>query len=222
VLSDDTATPDNVKESEILRFEVAQLLKDQGNRVTFSRTDGQGNLYYRAHLKAYLPVPEVDAVSRGIIIDRKYYPARSDEENPPPITGGTVGEEVSVVLTIVVPNDLYFVVIEDPIPAGSAAVDPKLLTSSVVSEGPSLTRPLSYGWGWWWFGRTEFHDEKVVMYSDYLPRGTYEYRYTLRLGLPGTFNVIPPSGYEFYFPEVYGRGEGSLFTIASSTEAETE
>jgi hypothetical protein len=218
VLADDTATPDNVKESEILRFEVAQLIKDQGNRVTFSRTDGQGNLYYRAHLKAYLPVPEVDAVSRGIIIDRKYYPARSEEENPKAITGGTVGEEVEVVLTIVVPNDLYFVVIEDPIPAGSAAVDPKLLTSSVISEGPSLDRPLSYGWGWWWFGRTEFRDEKVVMYSDYLPRGTYEYRYTLRLGLPGTFNVIPPSGYEFYFPEVYGRGEGSLFTIAAASE----
>jgi hypothetical protein len=25
--------------------------------------------------------------------------------------------------------------------------------------------------------------------------------------------VIPPVGWEFYFPEVYGRGEGMLFTI---------
>ena len=31
--------------------------------------------------------------------------------------------------------------------------------------------------------------------------------------LAGEYNVIPPTGQEFYFPEVYGRGDGSLFTI---------
>jgi hypothetical protein len=59
------------------------------------------------------------------------------------------------------------------------------------------------------------------MYADVLPAGTYEVRYTIRLGLPGEFNVIPPTGQEFYFPEVYGRGNGTLFTIEPALEEET-
>ena len=45
-------------------------------------------------------------------------------------------------------------------------------------------------------------------------------RYTIRLGLQGEYNVIPPSGLEFYFPEVFGRGDGSTFTILPAIEEE--
>ena len=31
--------------------------------------------------------------------------------------------------------------------------------------------------------------------------------------LAGTFKVIPPTGSEFYFPDVGGRGAGSLFEV---------
>ena len=77
----------------------------------------------------------------------------------------------------------------------------------------SREMPLSYGWGWWWFSNIEFRDEKVVLYSTYLPAGTYEYVYSIRAGLPGTYNVIPASGSQFYMPEVFGRSAGSTFTI---------
>jgi hypothetical protein len=99
-----------------------------------------------------------------------------------------------------------------------------LLTTSQLGQRPRLERddPLSRGWGWWWFSRTEFRDEKVVMYSTYLPRGTYTYRYSVRLGLAGEYNVIPTTGQEFYFPEVYGRGDGMLFTITPAEQPVTE
>lgn len=215
---DNTATSENVKEAEVLRFEIAELLKDEANRLTFTRTDGQGNMYYTAHLNVYLPVPEVEAVNAGIIVDRKYYAFNDDTRTP--ITQGKVGDQVEVVLTIIAPSALHYVIVEDPIPAGSASVDPGLLTNSVVSQRPELSRtdPLYYGWGWWYFSRTEFRDEKVVMYATYLPRGTYEFRYTIRLGLQGEFNVIPPTAQEFYFPEVYGRGAGSTFIILPDEE----
>jgi len=215
-LADNTATPDNVTQREVLRVEVADLLKEEANRLTFARTAGEGNLYYTAHLEAFLPVPEIEPVSKGIIIDRKYYVP--GDESRTPITEGVVADNVEVVLTIIAPHDLHYVVVEDPIPSGAAAVDTSLLNESILADGPELSRPLARGWGWWWFSRTEFRDEKVVMYADYLPAGTYEFRYTLRLGLPGTFNVIPATGQEFYFPEVYGRGEGSTFVIKPLAE----
>jgi uncharacterized protein YfaS (alpha-2-macroglobulin family) len=39
------------------------------------------------------------------------------------------------------------------------------------------------------------------------------YTYLVRASTPGTFNVIPPTAQEFYFPDVYGRGDGFQFVI---------
>ena len=219
-LEDNTATPDNVRQTETLVVEVAQLLADRANRLTVSRSEGDGNLYYTAHLRAWLPVPEIEPLNRGLIVNRKYS-LLSDPESAP-ITSAEVGQPVQVTLTIIAPNDLHFVVIEDPIPAGSEAVNPNLETTSVVGTQPRLDRekPLSQGWGWWWFSNIEMRDEKVVLYATYLPRGTYQFNYVIYPGLAGEYNVIPPTGYEFYFPEVYGRGEGMLFTITGGTQSD--
>jgi len=218
-LEDDTATPENVKEAEVLRVEVAALLAEEANRLLISRDAGPGNLYYTAHLTAYLPVSEVEPLDRGISVSRKY--SLLSDPDAAPITEAPVGEPVQVTLTIIAPNDLHYVIVEDPIPAGSDAVNPELETTSQVGTQPELNRekPLSQGWGWWWFSNVEMRDEKVVLYATYLPRGTYQFNYVIQPGLAGEYNVIPATAQEFYFPEVYGRTAGSVFTI---TEAAAE
>jgi len=152
-------------------------------------------------------------LDRGIIINRRY--TLADDETNTPITQAQIGELVRVRLTIIIPNSLHYVVIEDPFPAGAEAVNPNLLTSQQIGTRPELNlgNPLSRGWGWWYFSNIEFYDEKAVLSSTYLPAGTYEYVYTIRPGLEGVYNVIPPIGYEFFFPDVYGRGAGSTFTV---------
>ncbi len=212
-LAEGVASPDTVKETTALRVAVADLLAGEANRLLIERSDGPGNLYYTARLNVYLPVPEIEPANRGIILERRYVMA--GDETGTPITEARVGDTVQVRLTIIAPNDLNYAVIEDPIPAGTDAVDPNLNTSQQIGTRPELNRtdPLSQGWGWWWFSRTEFRDEKVVLYASYLPAGTYEFVYTLQVGLEGVYNVIPPTGQEFYFPEVYGRGAGSVFTV---------
>ncbi len=166
-------------------------------------------------------MPEVEAANRGIIIDRKY--SLLNDPDGAPVTSAEVGQPVQVTLTIIAPSNLHYVVVEDPLPAGADAVNPNLQTSSQVGTQPSLSRerPLSRGWGWWWFSNTEFRDEKVVLYATYLARGTYQFEYVMYPGLAGEYNVIPPTGQEFYFPEVYGRGDGSLFTITGGSASET-
>jgi uncharacterized protein YfaS (alpha-2-macroglobulin family) len=210
-LIEGSATPDNVRAMQQLVVGVSSLLADEANRLVIGRTEGEGVLYYTAYLNVYLPVPEIEPLDRGIIIERRYTLLGDDA----PITEGRVGDVVQVRLTIVAPNDLHYVVINDPIPAGSEGVDPNLNTSQQIGTQPGLepSDPLLYGWGWWYFSNIEFRDERVVLTSTYLPAGTYEYVYTIRLGLAGTYNVIPPTAQEFYLPEVYGRGAGSIFTI---------
>ena len=61
--------------------------------------------------------------------------------------------------------------------------------------------------------RSELRDEKVVLSADFLPAGTYVYTYLARASTAGTFNVIPPTASEFYFPDVGGRGAGSIFEV---------
>ncbi|MBI5960953.1 MAG: alpha-2-macroglobulin, partial [Chloroflexi bacterium] len=219
-VEDDTATPDNVKETEVLQIQVAELLAQQANRLTISRSEGDGNLYYTTHLRAFLPVPDVEPLSRGIIVNREY--SLLNDPDSKPITGAEVGQAVLVKLTIIAPNALHYAVIEDPIPAGADAVNPNLNTSSQVDTQTQLQRerPLSRGWGWWYFSNVEMRDEKMVLYATYLPRGTYQFTYVIYPGLAGEYNVIPPTGFEFYFPEVYGRGAGTLFTITGGAESD--
>lgn len=216
----ESVVPDNITKTYQLVVDVAEMLQDDLNMVVFSRSEGEGNLYYTAYLRQFLPVPEVEPANRGIIIDRRY--VMLGDPNREPITEARVGDLVQARLTIIVPNSLHYVVVEDPIPAGTEGVDPGLRTSQQIGTRPGLdtSDPLSRGWGWWWFSHIEFRDEKVVLYATYLPAGTYEYVYTIRAGLEGTYNVIPPTGTEFYFPDVYGRGAGSLFTVLPAEESE--
>ena len=42
----------------------------------------------------------------------------------------------------------------------------------------------------------------------------YRYHYQVRASLPGRYAVIPTHAQEMYFPEVFGRSDGNIFTIS--------
>ena len=101
-------------------------------------------------------------------------------------------------------------------------MDLSLKTTSAVGERPEL-RSLSageearwydrHGWGWWWFSHSEMRDEKMALFAEYLPRGTYEYTYLMRASVAGEYLVIPTTAEQMYFPEVFGRSDGARFTV---------
>jgi uncharacterized protein YfaS (alpha-2-macroglobulin family) len=172
------------------------------------------------YLRTFMPVQEVDALSRGIVVARQYLPADCGSEQVcQPLESAQAGDVIRVKITLVAPNDLHYLVLEDPLPAGCEAIDRSLETTSVMSEGPELERTDqerrwgSYGWGWWWFRHSELRDEKVALFADYLPKGTYEYTYLIRASVPGQFLTLPTTAYEMYFPEVWGRSDGGTFSV---------
>ena len=65
----------------------------------------------------------------------------------------------------------------------------------------------------WWFEHSQHCEETVVFLSQYRPAGTYQYTYFLQPNVPGTVQVMPATAREQYFPEVFGRSEGAIFTI---------
>jgi uncharacterized protein YfaS (alpha-2-macroglobulin family) len=228
-----TATKENVQESAKLKVPVADLLVDTGNLLTVARADGNGRLYYSAHLEVYLPVEEIEPAERGVIVSRSYKLESCLAEKATDKTvvcnevrEAKLGDVIRVDLTIIAPNDLYYVVVEDPLPAGAEAIDTGLATTSLLAMDPTLARTSRtflgeevisdrpYYWWWWnWYSRSELRDEKVVLFADFLSKGTYEYSYTMRATLPGDYHVIPTVASEFYFPEVFGRSDGRLLSI---------
>jgi uncharacterized protein YfaS (alpha-2-macroglobulin family) len=225
LLADGSFDKGNIAESQQLQVEIGRLLVDEGNRLAIERLapqagqTGEGILYYSTSLKYYVPAEQVKALNRGITVARQYSPVDKPSEA---IDSAQVGDVIQVKLTLIAPTDLYYVVVEDPLPAGCEGVDLSLKTTSVVGEAPQLQNLSAqaqsryydwYGWGWWWFSQSEMRDEKVVLFAQYLPRGTYEYTYLMRAGVPGQFLVVPSTAYQMYFPEVFGRSDGARFTI---------
>ncbi len=214
-IANDTATRDTVQDSVKVSVPVIDLLADALNTLTIARTDGTGRLYYTAHLEVYQPVENLEPVDRGIIVQRRYSFADCAEDAAcPDVREAKLGDVIRVDLTIIAPNDLYYVMVEDPLPAGGEAIDTGLATTSLLAMSPTLRREDSRYWWWWhWYSRSELRDEKVVLFADRLSKGTYEYSYTFRTTLPGDFHVIPTVAKEMYFPEVFGRSNGRLLSV---------
>jgi uncharacterized protein YfaS (alpha-2-macroglobulin family) len=208
-LTERRVTPDTVRESETLPIAVQDLLADELNRLSISRGDGEGVLYYSAFLNLKLPLPDVRATSRGLSISREYF---LNDDRDVPVTQARVGDTVAVRLTITTSQDLYYAVIEDPLPAGLEVLNRRLAITPNPVQRQSYYGPAWY-WGWWWFDQTEIRDEQLNLYADFLPRGTYVYTYFAQVTLSGEFQVIPAQGYAFYQPDIFGRTDSLTFTV---------
>jgi uncharacterized protein YfaS (alpha-2-macroglobulin family) len=182
-----TATKDNLSTPIKLTFQQNDLLAQAANYLVISRGAGPGNLYYTAYMNAKLPVESIRPLDQGMAITRQYF--RLDAPKTP-ITEIQQGELVRVRLTLVVPGAVHNIYVNDPLPAGLEAIDSSIKTDMKIPDSYSIQDYTERGWGWWYFDHTE-----------------------LRASSVGAFKVIPPTAAEFYFPDVAGRGAGSIFTV---------
>ncbi len=216
-LGQGVATRETLAQTQVFTTAVADLLRTTPNRLTLQRSAGDGRLYYTVHLRAALPASAVKAIDRGMIVQRRYTLAScADGPKCPDVTSAKVGDELRVSLTLIAPSDLRYVQVEDALPAGAEAIDTGLATTSQLATGVTNRRAEVsrwYGWWWNWYVRAETRDDRVALFAPYLSRGTYEYSYTIRVTMPGRFNVIPTIANEQYFPEVFGRGDGALLVF---------
>ncbi len=213
----------NITQTDRLRLPLGEFDPTEVNFFDFQRDGTQGNLYYNAYLDSFIDASLVNAINRGVTVQRTYF--RADCTATPdapcvPLTSIPVGEQVRVELTVIAQNNLNYVVIEDFFPAGAEAIDPNLLTSPGQEDGfPEQPIPLLGGdtpyrfWGWWYFNDAQYRDDRVVFTSQYLPAGTYTYSYTLQAVIPGTYQVRPTFARQEFFPEVNGRADGLVLTI---------
>jgi hypothetical protein len=180
-------------------------LLGSGNRVDLSRGAGPGRLYYTVQLKSYTPAEDAAADSHGLSIGREYFMADGR-----PLGDVHVGDLVLVKLSLVAPDWKTHLLVEDPLPAGLEAVDLSLNTTSQAAR--RLLSEASKSRDSFWV-RQDIHDDRVALFSSWLPRGAREYVYLARATTPGQFRVPPARALQQYFPSVQAQTDGQRFTI---------
>jgi len=200
---------ENIDNQSGLRIAIADLLRDAANELRLTRTNESGELYYTTHLRYYLDALAIDARDRGIVVDRRF------ELDDATVQSAAVGDVISVTVTLVAPTDLYQALVEVPIPAGTEPIDPRLATTSVQYDQFGQLIPADAGKPSWWWTPTsvDVRDDRVALAATYLPAGTYEYTFQVQATVPGEYRVLPVTGQMLYFPEVWGRSAGALFTV---------
>ena len=118
------------------------------------------------------------------------------------------GDLARVSLTVEADADMTWVVVADPIPAGST-----VLGSGLGRDSRIATRAEERsGRGWRAYVERTF--EAYRAYHALLPRGKLSLQYTLRINNPGSF-ALPPTRVEaMYAPEVFGETPNPRWEVA--------
>jgi len=197
-----------------------ETFKSRGREELVLSKSGPGKLYYRVGLR-YAPTNlRLGPEEQGFSVSRTYEPVEGDKDSVQYNKDGSwsikAGATVRVRLTVVAPDQRYFVAVIDPLPAGLEAVNLKFKTSATSRLGNQLGSR-AYDFHSWYsllaFDHQEQRDESVVLFADRLPSGVYEYTYLARATTLGRFIAAPTRAEEMYRPETFGRAGTTVVEV---------
>ncbi|HEY7306218.1 MAG TPA: MG2 domain-containing protein [Bryobacteraceae bacterium] len=172
-------------------------LQPDGNQVQIS-SEGQGRLYYSvtaAHNYDQARLEKQGAVSLNLLRDYfRLEPSRSGDQivyNLASLNGPVAQGDILAVRLTVTGSDWRYLVVEDPIPAGTEFIEQDSLYK-IANKPP-----------WWeyWFTRRELHDDRMAIFQTRFMEGQQQYFYLLRVVNPGSFHVSPARVQPMYQPE---------------------
>jgi uncharacterized protein YfaS (alpha-2-macroglobulin family) len=205
-------------QAERLEIPLAELRAHAGDGLVFEK-QGSGKLFYEARLRYVrreLPRTPLDA---GIFVEKSLHSVspngleQAGVGAPPGVAKEVAaGSLVLVDVTLVTPAPREYVVVDDALPAGLEAVDPRLLTTADwlktgAAEDVSACADCegTDSGGGTLYDRSEVRDDRVLFFVDALPPGLWHFRYLARATTLGHFVVPPARAEEMYQPEVFGR-----------------
>jgi len=162
--------------------------------------DGKGRMYYEVRM-SYAPIKKLEPRDEGIAIFKSFKTLKGEiiEDS------FRLGDVVAVTLKVVIPQPRYFVVVDDPLPAGFVPINPAFETESKELFKEIQKRKREF----WWqgFKHIEMSNEKILLFADYLSPGIYTHTYLVRVTTPGIYHLPPAKVEEMYTPEIFGRSE---------------
>ncbi|MBW2736902.1 MAG: hypothetical protein JRH20_31350, partial [Deltaproteobacteria bacterium] len=192
---------------------------------------GTGRLYYSARLKYARKALPKTPWDEGIFLTRSYERVQNKQTSFDALRGAKpklekksqalifkAGEMVRVKLRLVIPQQMFHVAINDPLPAGLEAVNFNLMTASRASRrhASGSGSHSRYGRGSWWhtpFYHRQTRDDRVQLFADSIAPGVYTYVYLTRATSLGRFVAPPTHAEQMYAPEVFGRSATHIIEV---------
>jgi alpha-2-macroglobulin len=170
---------------------IADLNTKQGIPIRITKSD-PGRLYFDIDLQYAYSNNLSQARDHGFMIARHYdIPAKDGV-----ITLRT-GDFYRGQLTVITPETMTDVVIEEPIPAG--------LTLFIFGEMPNDAS--------WNFDHSNVRDDRLVFSAKVLPKGVHKIDFVMRANYSGLFQHLPARVYRSSDPSVFGQTTGEWVEV---------
>ncbi|MBU1238952.1 hypothetical protein KJ865_04510, partial [Myxococcota bacterium] len=195
-------------------FNMSRLVASKGSVLTIrNRGTSSAPVYVtlraRYSVKTRGPVPA--EASKGITLFKRIQTLKGKPVDARGVKGGDL---VLVRIFAYIPygGKVKYLAINDPLPAGLEALDPRLTTSSTLSVGSArdsfMARNSMYAVSF-----SEIKEDRVLFFCDNLYGGYYEFRYLARATSLGQFQVPPAFAEAMYDPEVRALSESTVLKV---------
>jgi uncharacterized protein YfaS (alpha-2-macroglobulin family) len=173
------------------------------------RKNGDGRLYWSARGSYFSTDKKLYSnASFSLNVARDYYKLTSNNNGQKitydlsPLNGPVASGDVLAVRVTVSGGKWKYLLVEDPIPAGTEFIEHDELYE--VNQKPA----------WWrnWYSRREFHDDRAAIFQTYFDGGR-EYFYLLKVVNPGAFQISPASVQPMYQPDVLSTTDPSHLEV---------
>jgi alpha-2-macroglobulin len=166
---------------------------------------GEGKLYYRIIQRTYLPQAEIAADGK-VRVSREYLDPKTDR----PIGLVQPGQLVKVRLTVTLPDNGYYIIVEDNLPGGLEALNEKLNTTS--HEASAEGNP-HYYWQEYGYNNKEVRGDRVDFFITEMGKGPRMFTYLARATHAGQYVAMPVEVSAMYDATVWGRSASATFVV---------
>ena len=171
---------------------------------------GDGRLYYSARSEYYSSEAKLEktgAISLNLLRDYfRLSPTRSGDRivyDTVPLTGPVQSGDILAVRLTVTGSDWKYMMIEDPIPAG---------TEFLAADNLYTLRNRPPWWQYE-FTRRELHDDRMAIFQTFFSRGQQTYFYLLKVINPGVFKISPARVAPMYQSDVMATTESRTLEV---------
>jgi uncharacterized protein YfaS (alpha-2-macroglobulin family) len=168
----------------------------------------EGKLYYQVSSRVYVEQEEIEAAG-GVDVSRVY----RDGETGRMVTAVTPNQLIQVEVTVNMPTDASYVIVEDSLPGGLEPLNENLDTTTLAAGDDN--RPY---WEQLGYNHKEIRDNRVSFFITDLVEGSHTFTYYARATHEGDFVAMPAEVYAMYDAAVWGRSASEPISVTVTGE----
>jgi len=192
-----------------IRLDVPLVELNSGLNKLAITTQGTRPLYFDLSTSYDLFQENVDAAGK-IKVARSYL----DPTTNKPIQTIQAGQLVKVSITVQVPENTYFVAVEDFLPGGLEALNEGLNSTSQVGYGMWGQENYSpFHWEEYGYNYKEIRGDRVIFFITNFEKGKRTFTYFTRAITEGDFTVLSTQVYAMYDQSMWGRSQSAHIEV---------